>query len=176
MTHFSHSRSKKAKERCHTLHQPRGVAITLRMRTTILLWLGKFIIWKKCYMHCGVWNQMKIWSSHLLDNLSNLSNLSNGISNPVESPEFFRFMRQLLKLSSKCEDHIFIWFKVHNVTGLKLLSIIWSFYTLGCLPTRRQNRFMMTPIRQINALALASAGLWLSSIYNKTAPLFHEEK
>ena len=27
---------------------------------------------------------------------------------PVESPEFFRFMRQLLKLSSKCEDHIFI--------------------------------------------------------------------
>ena len=28
-------------------------------------------------------------------------------SNPVESPEFFRFMRQLLKLSSKCEDHIF---------------------------------------------------------------------
>jgi len=29
-------------------------------------------------------------------------------SNPVESPEFFRFMRQLLKLSSKYEDHIFI--------------------------------------------------------------------
>ena len=29
-------------------------------------------------------------------------------SNPVEAPEFFRFMRQLLKLSSKCEDHIFI--------------------------------------------------------------------
>ena len=29
-------------------------------------------------------------------------------SNPVDSPEFFRFMRQLLKLSSKCEDHIFI--------------------------------------------------------------------
>ena len=29
-------------------------------------------------------------------------------SNLVESPEFFRFMSQLLKLSSKCEDHIFI--------------------------------------------------------------------
>ena len=29
-----------------------------------------------------------------------------------EKNEFFRFMRQLLKLSSKCEDHIFIWF--HN--------------------------------------------------------------
>ena len=33
---------------------------------------------------------------------------SNPGSNPVESPEFFRFTRQLLKLSSKCEDHIFI--------------------------------------------------------------------
>ena len=32
-------------------------------------------------------------------------------SNPVESPEFFRFIRQLLKLSSKCEDHVFSWFK-----------------------------------------------------------------
>ena len=29
-------------------------------------------------MKCGVWNQMKIWSSHLLDNLSNcLMNLKN---------------------------------------------------------------------------------------------------
>ena len=63
---------------------------------------------------------MKIWSSHLLDNLSNcLMNLKNlqkksevmG-SNPVESPEFFRFTRQLLKLSSKCEDHIFIWWSL----------------------------------------------------------------
>ena len=34
--------------------------------------------WKKCYIQCGVWNQMKIWSSHLLDNLSNcLMNLKN---------------------------------------------------------------------------------------------------
>ena len=29
------------------------------------------VVWKICYMKCGVWNQMKIWSSHLLDNLSN---------------------------------------------------------------------------------------------------------
>ena len=28
-------------------------------------------------------------------------------SNPVESPEFLRFMRQLLKLSSKC-DHLLL--------------------------------------------------------------------
>ena len=35
-------------------------------------------IWKKCYVQCGVWNQIKIWSSHLLDNLSNcLMNLKN---------------------------------------------------------------------------------------------------
>ena len=35
-------------------------------------------------------------------------------SNPLESPEFFRFMRQLLKLSSKCKDHIFIY--IHSVS------------------------------------------------------------
>ena len=29
------------------------------------------VVWKKCYMKCGVLNQMKIWSLHLLDNLSN---------------------------------------------------------------------------------------------------------
>ena len=37
-----------------------------------------YFFWKKCYMKCGVWNQLKIWSSHLLDNLSNcLMNLKN---------------------------------------------------------------------------------------------------
>ena len=40
------------------------------------------VIWKKCYMQCGVWNQMKIWSSHLLDNLSNCPmNLKNSREN-----------------------------------------------------------------------------------------------
>ena len=156
----------------------------LKYRTNTKDWCTKSL-WKKSYMKCGVWKQMKIWSSHLLDNLSNclmnlknselrshtvesssicwahdfpwsylhlISNtalhttfLSNDIpltgkhqpnkltyaqlcefvaqlvralhrhrrgSNPVESAEFFRFMRQLLKLSSKCEDHIFIWLRV----------------------------------------------------------------
>ena len=52
------------------------------------------VVWKMCYMKCGVWNQMKIWSSHLLDNL-----------------------RQLLKLSSKCKDHISIWFQTPHFIG-----------------------------------------------------------
>ena len=46
--------------------------------------------WKNCYMKCGVWNEMKTWSSHLLDNFKQLS------------------WDNCLKLSSKCEDHIFI--------------------------------------------------------------------
>ena len=29
------------------------------------------VVWKKFYMKCGVWNQMKIWTSHLLDNCLN---------------------------------------------------------------------------------------------------------
>ena len=40
--------------------------------------LERNVVWKKCHMKCGVWNQMKIWSSHLLDNLNNcLMNLKN---------------------------------------------------------------------------------------------------
>ena len=36
------------------------------------------VIWKKCYMKFGVWNEMNIRSSLLLDNLSNcLMNLKN---------------------------------------------------------------------------------------------------
>ena len=37
------------------------------------------VVWKKCYIWSAVfWNQMKMWSSHLLDNLSNcLMSLKN---------------------------------------------------------------------------------------------------
>ena len=45
-------------------------------------------LWKKCCMKCGIWNQVKIWSSHLLDNLSNcLMNLKNsGDSTGFDAP------------------------------------------------------------------------------------------
>ena len=40
------------------------------MKSRSICWAHVFpwkeCIWKKCYMQCGVWNQMKIWSSHLL--------------------------------------------------------------------------------------------------------------
>ena len=39
----------------------------------------------------------------------------------------FRFMRQLLKLSSEYEDHIFIWF-VYHVPGRHLLSSVKTLY------------------------------------------------
>ena len=44
------------------------------------------------------------------------------------------------------------------------MSTLWSFYTLGYLPTKRRNWFMTTPIRQINAWRSATEGLFLSSI------------
>ena len=100
--------------------------------------------WKKCYMKCGVWNQMKIWSLHLLDNLSNcpmnLEKLSHEPEKTGSSPvEFFRFMWQLLKLSSKCEDHIFIWwyysitpfFNTHQ--ALPLSSLHSRFHPTCCI-------------------------------------------
>ena len=73
----------------------------LSIPTTIIDWITDFFsdrfqrikLSEGCYSECG--------------------SVPSGIaevmgSNPVESPEFFRFMRQLLKLSSKCEDYIFI--------------------------------------------------------------------
>jgi len=33
------------------------------------------VVWKKCYMKCSGWNQMKIWSLHLLDNFKQLEQL-----------------------------------------------------------------------------------------------------
>ena len=49
-------------------------------------------------------------------------------SNPVESPEFFRFMRQLLKLSSKCEDHLHLipWSVVESFDDLNDTVSAWN--------------------------------------------------
>ena len=49
------------------------------------------VVWKKCYMKCGVWNQMKMWSSHF-EQLSH-------------EPEKFRW----LKSRSICWAHVFPW-------------------------------------------------------------------
>ena len=94
------------------------------------------VVWKKCCMKCGIWNQVKIWSSHLLDNLSNcLMNLKNSGDStgfepmtsamPVQCSNQLSYevtqlragqtnwsALKLLKLSSKCEDHIFTWFQI----------------------------------------------------------------
>ena len=73
--------------------------------------------WKACTVNHSpeVENLFLVMSGKKPFHMCQLSglNIINGKSNnyvlyPVESPEFFRFMRQLLKLSSKCEDHIFI--------------------------------------------------------------------
>ena len=106
--------------------------------------------------------QLKTWSSHLLDNLSNcLLNLKNSGDStgfepmtsalPVQCSNqlsyevtqlragqyVFRFKRQLLKLSSKCEDHVFSWFK-HRTSYITLLSQyeIRKLYTVLCLRYR----------------------------------------
>ena len=55
--------------------------------------------------------------------------------------------------------------KFIDFTKLKLMSIIWSFYTLSYLPTKL---IYDEPIRQMNALRCAIEGLFLSSISNRT--------
>ena len=58
------------------------------------------VVWKKCYMKCGVWNQLKTWSSHLLDNLSNcLLNLKTGKHDPniLTCSQLCDFIAQLVR-------------------------------------------------------------------------------
>ena len=51
------------------------------------------VIWKKCYMKCGVWNQMKTWSSHLLDNLRNSGDSTGFASMTSAMPSFLRHLK-----------------------------------------------------------------------------------
>ena len=75
------------------------------------------VVWKKCYMKCGVWNQLKIWSSHLLDNLSNcLMNLKNSGDStglePMTSAMPVQCSNQLsYEVTQLRADHIFSWFQ-----------------------------------------------------------------
>ena len=115
-----------------------------QLRAGQFVWLmfsrERNVVWKKCYMKCGVWNQMKIWSSHLLDNFKQLSHKPENFSGdsmdsnswPLrcrcsaltnwatkshswEQINLLGSWDNCLKLSSKCEDHIFIWFQTLHV-------------------------------------------------------------
>ena len=55
--------------------------------------------------------------------------------------------------------------KFIDFTRLKLMSIIWGFYTLSYLPTKL---IYDEPTRQMNALRCAIEGSFLSSISNRT--------
>ena len=65
------------------------------------------VVWKKCYMKCGV----------LKSNEDMILTLAGQF-------------KQLLKLSSKCEDHIFIWFQ-NTALHITLLS-----YHINCVLIR----------------------------------------
>ena len=84
-----------------------------------LLWTTNKL-WKICYMKWGVWNQMKIWSSHLLDNLSNcLMNLKNSGDStefepmtsamPVQCSNQLSYESHTVESRSICWAHVFPW-------------------------------------------------------------------
>ena len=80
-------------------------------------------LWKKCYMKCGLWNQMKISSSHLLDNLRNcLMDLKNSGDStgfkPMTSVIPVQCSNQLsyevtVESRSICWAHVFPWKECH---------------------------------------------------------------
>ena len=81
-------------------------------------------------------------------------------SNPVESPEFFRCMRQLLKLSRKCEDHL-----ISNTT-LHITLLSYDIKTLQYFEQTKRHAAFMNPLcyyepfwilRELNS---ANFGFW----------------
>jgi len=68
------------------------------------------ILGKRCCVGCGVWGRLEMWPSRLLDGLGGcLMGLGGSVQqDPVESPEFFGFVGQLLGLSGRCEGRVFI--------------------------------------------------------------------
>ena len=60
---------------------------------------------KKCYMQWGVWNQMKIWSSHLLDNLSNCLMKNSGDSTDSNTALHITFLSYDIPFTGKHEPN-----------------------------------------------------------------------
>ena len=99
------------------------------------------VVWKMYYMKCGVWNQMKIWSSHLLANLSNgLMNLKNSgdstgfepmTHDPLNCPVSARIISSILSFSSL----IAIRTKTNCVSDEEVSAKVrnWSLFSLNVL-------------------------------------------
>ena len=95
--------------------------------------------WKKCYMKCGVWNQLKIWSSHLLDNLSNclpLShlNFSGSWDNCLNCPASARIISSVDFKHRTSYNTSFILHSFHGKTWaqqIDLLSTVWLHSSVG---------------------------------------------
>ena len=112
--------------------------------------------WKECCMKCGVWNQMKIWFSHLLDNLSNCRmNLKNSGDStgfepmtsamPVQCSNQLSYevtqMRagQFVGLMFSCERNV-VWKECYMKCGVSNKMKIWSSHLLENL-----SNFLMSP-------------------------------
>ena len=75
-------------------------------------------------MQCGVWNQMKIWSSHLLDNLSNcLMNLKNSGDSTGFEPDHIFIVIIFSNLSQKWKIDVSLVLKRFKL-GIAFLSVV----------------------------------------------------
>ena len=108
---------------------------SLELHYPVIQFLVIKVIWKKCYRKCGVWNQMKIWSSHLLDNLSNclmnLKNFSGSWDNCLDCPASARI------ISSFDKSYVWEW---HAVWMCFLYDWSMLFFILIALIQKQEQR------------------------------------
>ena len=92
--------------------------------------LKRNVVWKKCDMKCGVWNQMKIWSSHLLDNFKQLSHEPENFSGdstgfePMTSAMPVQCSNQLSYEVTQLRAGQFVGFPVKGMSYER--NVIWS--------------------------------------------------
>ena len=132
------------------------IGVSVRLITLMIM---RNIIWKRCYVKCGVWNQMEIWSSHLLDNLSNcLMDLKNSGDStgfepmtsamPVQCSNQLSYevtqlrAGQFVRLIFSRERNV-VWKKCYMKCGVWNQMKIWSSHLLdnlgNCLMCRTVN-------------------------------------
>ena len=94
---------------------------------------------KECYMQCGVWNQMKIWSSHLLDNLSNcLMNLKNSGDSTGFEP--MTGIAKHLKYLNLIKKHPLGAFLLINLAFMCAITLR-HYFNVGCLNMSTTNNW-----------------------------------
>ena len=110
--------------------------------------LKRNVVWKKRDMKCGVWNQMKIWSSHLLDNFKQLSHEPENFSGDSTG-----FEPMTSAMPVQCSNQL-----SYEVTQLRAGQFVWLMFSLKKEWRMKEMRYEVWCLKSNEDMILARAG------------------